>query len=171
MVPEQDSAKPLHLDQDLTFQRRSWTIQRLGWSAMGVTILAALLGLFGTGPLSSATVSSQDGALILQYNRFWRIESSMTLRLSVAPDAGSAHEARVGLSQAYLDGVRVQDVTPPPQRVEVAPEYIIYVFSLAAMHQPIRITFTVEPQRPGRLSGRFRVHNNISLHFAQFIYP
>jgi hypothetical protein len=171
MALERDSAKPLDLDQDLSFQRRSWTLQRLGWSAMGLTVLAALLGLFGTGPLSSATVSSQDGTLILQFDRFWRIASAMRLQLSVAPDAGSAHEARVGLSQTYLDRVRVQDVAPPPRRVEVAPEYIIYVFSLAAMQQPIRITFTVEPQHPGRLSGRFWVHNHISLHFAQFIYP
>ena len=97
MALEHDSVNFLALDQDLDFQRRSWRLQRLGWSAMGVTVLAALLGLFGTGPLSSATVSSQDEALTLQYNRFWRVQSPMTLRLSVTPDPRSPHETRVGL--------------------------------------------------------------------------
>ena len=76
-----------------------------------------------------------------------------------------------GSSQTYLHKARVQYVMPTPQRVEAAAESIIYVFSLASTPEPVQITFVVEPQQPGRLHGRFALHNQISVQFAQFIYP
>ncbi len=42
----------LEVAQDRTFQRRSWTIQRVGWVVMLLVAAAALAGLTGSGPLS-----------------------------------------------------------------------------------------------------------------------
>ncbi len=45
--------------EDLTYQVRSWRIERAGQVLMGLFILAALLGLLGGGPLSRASATGQ----------------------------------------------------------------------------------------------------------------
>ena len=60
----------LEISQDLTFQRRSWIVQRVGWVMLALLILAALGGLFGPGPLSRARAGPHDGPLWVEYQRF-----------------------------------------------------------------------------------------------------
>ena len=66
---------PLELHQDPRFTRRIAAIQRAGWVVMGLVIAAALLGLFGAGPLSRATAEAADGTLRLEYDRFGRLSA------------------------------------------------------------------------------------------------
>jgi hypothetical protein len=40
----------LEIQEDLPFQRREWLVERVAWGVMALLIVAALLGLFGTGP-------------------------------------------------------------------------------------------------------------------------
>ena len=171
MAQEQQGIRTLELEQNADFQRRSWALQRLGWAVMGLLILAALLGLFGGGLLSSTTTSSQNGWLALQYDRFWRLQSPMTLRVTLRPTALRADEAHIWLSRAYLEDVSVQHVQPSPHRVEAGAERLTYIFALSQAGQPMEVNFTVEPQRPGRVAGQLGLTDSTSLHFAHFIYP
>ena len=73
----------LEIAQDLAFQRREWTIQRVAWAVMALVALAGLLGLFGgAGPLTRAAAG--NGALRLDYARFERKHAPTELRLQVA---------------------------------------------------------------------------------------
>jgi hypothetical protein len=171
-VTEQPQAnKTLELDQDLAFQQRSWIVQRIGWIVLGLIIVAALLGLFGGGPLSYTTARSQDGALGLEYNLFWRIQAAMTLRVFLMPKTAYAGEVRLWLSRSYVDAVDVQHITPQPQRVEAGTDRLTYVFAISQMGQQIEITFQVKPERPGRVAGRLGLEDGITLSFAHVIYP
>ena len=69
-VNEQGGNPELEFEQDLSFQRREWSIQRAGWLVMATIVIAGLIGLFGAGPLSSA--NAEAGPLQLQYSRFER---------------------------------------------------------------------------------------------------
>ena len=71
----------LQIDQDLDAQRHHWIAERVGWTVITLVILAALLGLFGSGWLSEASVGTPEGALRLEYSRFGRFLAPMTLRL------------------------------------------------------------------------------------------
>ena len=53
----------LEISPDLNFQRRSWAMQRFAWVVLALFILAALLGLFGPGPLSQTRAEQQDSPL------------------------------------------------------------------------------------------------------------
>jgi hypothetical protein len=45
----------LEIRQDLSFERRDWMMQRLGWAVIGLLILAGLTGLTGSsGPMTLA---------------------------------------------------------------------------------------------------------------------
>ncbi|HET8720461.1 MAG TPA: hypothetical protein VFM24_00430, partial [Nitrospira sp.] len=51
-----DPSPGIQFDQDLRFQERIWRIERVGWLAMAAILFAAVLGLFGRGLLSQASV-------------------------------------------------------------------------------------------------------------------
>ncbi len=161
----------LELAQDLDYQRRLGTAQRAGWVAMLLLALAALLGLLGSGPLSSATAGDEGGALAIGYNRFGRYQAPTTLRVRLGPGAGREGEARVWLSESYLQNVQIQQITPQPQRVEVGPDGQTYVFQLAGPNQPAEVTFYLQPDRFGPLSGQVRLAGEQPVRFRQFVYP
>src|SRR3712207_4138009 len=51
----------LEVAEDLTFQRREWAAQRVGWVLLALVIAAALAGLLGRGPLSTTRRESDGG--------------------------------------------------------------------------------------------------------------
>jgi hypothetical protein len=161
----------LEVAQDLEFQRRSWTVQRIGWVVMALVIVAALLGLFGPGPLSSATAGEQGGALWAEYRRFGRYASPSTLRIHLGTGAARDGEARVWLSREYLEGVRIQHITPEPDSVEAGLDRITYAFRVAEPGQPVAVTFHLELQQIGPTTGRVGLPDGPSLTFSQFVYP
>jgi hypothetical protein len=62
----------MEINADLEFQRRVWAAQRIGWIAIGAFVIAALVGVFGQGPLSSAAAGGN--ALRIEYERFARLQ-------------------------------------------------------------------------------------------------
>jgi hypothetical protein len=45
----------LDVAQNLAFTRREWLLRRIAWALVALTLLVALSGLFGGGPLSRGT--------------------------------------------------------------------------------------------------------------------
>jgi hypothetical protein len=62
----------LVIEQDLRFQRRTWVAQRVGWGVIACVLVAALLGLLGSGPFASRTLDSTQGGFRLEYELFLR---------------------------------------------------------------------------------------------------
>jgi hypothetical protein len=161
----------LEIDQDLAFQQRAWTVQRIGWASIALLILAALLGLFGPGPLSNATAGAPGADLWLEYERFERFKAPTTLRVNVGPGAVRDGVVRITLDRAYLDQVQVEQVMPQPESVETGPDRFTYTFKLNDPAQPTAITFHLNPQAIGRLSGRVGLDGEQAIGFDQFVYP
>ncbi|HEV2128712.1 MAG TPA: hypothetical protein VGR22_08850, partial [Thermomicrobiales bacterium] len=74
----------LEVDEDIEFQEREWKVQRVGWALMLVVIVLALVGLFGTGPLSAVEREADDGTLVLEYQRFVRHGGRTTFSIAAA---------------------------------------------------------------------------------------
>lgn len=161
----------LEIAQDLDYQRRSWVVQRVGWVVMALATLAALLGLFGGGPLSRATVGEQNEPLSVEYDRFGRLQSQTTLRVNLGPDAGRERKVSVWLNREYLEGFQIQQVTPQPERVEAGSERLTYVFQLSKSNQPTAVTFYLQPEHIGSVPGQVGLVEGQTLNFTQFIYP
>lgn len=164
-------AGDLELDQDLRQQQREWYLQRIGWAAMALVVLAALAGLSGKGPLSGTAATSADGALRVEYNRFARHHAPDELRLRVESSAARDGELRLWVDQEYLDAVEVQSLTPSPLRVEAARGRQTFVFRVEGDGAPVVVTFRLEPDHPGWLSGRAGVGGGEPVSFRQFVYP
>lgn len=159
----------LQIDQDLDAQRHHWIAERVGWTVITLVILAALLGLFGSGWLSEASVGTPEGALRLEYSRFGRFLAPMTLRLHLGPDV--IHEGRVSiwLNRDYIEAAQVQRILPPPDAVEAGADRLTY--GLRVSGGPTAVTIYLEPDRVGSLSGQIGLAGHKPLRFDQFIYP
>ncbi len=139
---------------------------------MAIAIVAALLGLLGTGPLNSATLGKGEAPLsIREYERFIHFMAPTSLRVRLNPVAADGKEARLWFSEEYLEGVQVQKVTPQPKSVEAGSGRLIYVFEINESGQPTDVTFNLQPEKIGPLKGRIGYNGRESLGFAQFVYP
>jgi hypothetical protein len=161
----------LEIDQDLEFQGRSWTVQRIGWIVMPLLVLAALFGLLGPGPLSSATAGSEAGPLWLEYDRLGHWERPTTLQLHLGANVAAEGLVRVWLDSAYVEKMQIERVTPQPESVELAANRLIYTFQIAEPGQPATISFDLKPEKFGPNSGEVGLVEGSSLQFSQFIYP
>ncbi len=161
----------LEVGQDLDFQRREWLVERVGWAAMALLILAGLLGLLGGGPLARATAGDRGGPVWLEYDRFERYRSPATLRLHLSARQWPEGRARVRLSREYLEGVQVERVVPEPESIEAGPDWFTYVLRVTDPTRPPAVTFDVKPERLWRLEGRIGLADGPELRFGQLVYP
>ncbi len=162
----------IELDEDLTFLKRAWKVERVGWIVMALIVLAALLGLFGRGPLSRATAGTTGDPVRLEYERFTRHSSPATLQVHLAPKvADNNGTARVWLDREYMQDVNIEDISPEPERMEAGRDGIVYVFRIAHPDRPTRVTFHIQPNGYGSRPGRIGLMGKEPLRFRQFIFP
>lgn len=151
----------MEVNANIEFQRRAWVAQRVGWLVIAAIIVAALLGIFGGGPLSRAAVEG-DG-LRLEYERFARLQQPTRLRLALSKTAPS----EVALKRGYLESFRIEQITPEPCEIEASGEWLVYRFSGSGTSAVI---FHLMPEEFGSAAGAARADGN-PLAFRQFIYP
>lgn len=160
----------LEISQDPQFERQSWRLQRFGWLCMAVVVVGALLGMFGPGPLSSASASASNSFRV-DYNRFWRMQSPMTVRVTVEPEAVHDGEAQLWFSQEYLGDLTIEQVTPPPSSVELTDGRVVYHFPTQSTEGPATIQFRIEPETPGCIQGRCGLSGGPEIAFTHYVYP
>lgn len=159
----------LDIEQDLSFERRELLVEKIGWAAMALIIAGALAGVFGAGPLSLTTARAGD--LSLTYERFGRRGGPTALTFDVAPGALGQKELTLWLSAAYLDGVRLEAITPQPERVTLAGDRIEYSFALADAGEPLRVSFDLTSDTLGALSAEAGISGGPAVELRQFFWP
>jgi hypothetical protein len=161
----------IDINQDLAFQRTCWTAQRIGWIAMALLVLSALLGLFGRGLFSHTLIRDPSIPLSVEYERFGRYQSPLTLRVHVNPGASAVGTVGLWFSQDFLRNVRIQSITPQPDRAELSPNGTVYIFGLAQRNQGGEAIVHFEPLIIGALSGKVGLTESHTIAFTQWIYP
>lgn len=170
-MSESKRLEGLEIDQDLRIQQRTWALQRFGWGVITVIIISALLGLLGSGPLASRVFDSSQQGFRLEYQRFLRQRAPTRLRLLLKPKSNSKDEVQVWYDRALVEHFVVTHVVPWPIRVEIGAERLTYTFRVTDQEKPFLITFFLEPETFGSLSGRVGTEDNDSLYLRQFVYP
>jgi hypothetical protein len=165
-----DSEGP-DLNQDLPFQYRTWRIQRIAWGAIALILLCAVLGLFGHGPLSRATIRDPSLPLSLNYDRFGRYQSALILRVHVHERAANQDIVRIWLSYDYLSKIEIKQIVPEPEGAETSPTGMIYLFRLAQPEQRSDVIVNLEMEAIGFIEGRIGLDESHALTFLQWTYP
>jgi hypothetical protein len=161
----------LEVYQDLRFQEREWTVQRVGWALMLLVILLALLGLFGTGPISTGSAEADDGAIAAGYERFVRHDGRTTLTLEVDGSQAQDGEIQVWVSRDYIDAMQVEQIAPSPSDTVAADDRLVYTFPIDDPSSTLTVAFSLAPQDMLRLSGEAGIPDGPTISWNQFSYP
>lgn len=159
----------LEINQDFEFQRREWRFQFIGWLLMSLPIVAALLGLMGSGPLSDATATAPDSSLQVEYHRFLHRHNpgQITLHLRQSPP----QKARIWISHSLLHGMKLEETTPRAETVEAGASGDYLTFLTDGTGGPMTIKLYIDPEAIGWLSASAKLDGEPAVEFGQFIYP
>jgi hypothetical protein len=168
----------LEVGYDAPFETRWRHIELASHVGMTVVVAAALVGLFGRGPLSHRTHQSNDGRLAVDYEPIARYgtTSQITLHLSSdgavdgiegAPKSGAA---RVVLNSELVEPMGLQQIIPQPVRSEAVAGGVAFVFSVPAGKERAAVRFVIKPAEVGPV--RLNVsQGNSHLAWTQFVSP
>jgi hypothetical protein len=131
-------------------------------------ILAALAGLFGSGPLSSTSV--EDGSLQVNYDRTARFQAPTKLQIEVGPEQVANDTFSVQIDRSYLENFQIDSISPQPDTTRLTPDWIIYEFQVGEPGQPLTVNFHIQPDKFGLIRGTAAGQDQ-EVRFSQFIYP
>ncbi|NED96551.1 hypothetical protein G1H11_14670 [Phytoactinopolyspora alkaliphila] len=152
------------------FQRREWRVERAGWIALVLVLVAAGFGVFGSGPLSSTESVSGDGSIRVDYERFVRHSGQSQLTATVAPDAVRDGYATVRLSAGLNETMDIESVFPEPESSTSDGSGVIFRFAVET-GSPLVMRVHYRPQSIGTNSGYLRTGQGDAAHVRQFTYP
>ena len=155
----------LEITQDLDFQRRWHTVQRVGRVLFLVLFAAAIAGIFGTGPVSHATASGPGGAFSVEYDRFLRTTQSSALQVSPSTRQGGAGD--IAIASSYADAIDISDVTPQPDSETATGDRIVLSYQ---DRLPAQVQVSVFPQTIGIHRATVWVRGR-PVSFHQVVWP
>jgi hypothetical protein len=130
-------------DEDVRFEHRWHRVQRVGRVILLIGLAAAVLGIFGTGPLASATATAPGGTSSVDYDRFLRTTQSTDLQISTQASHGPA---TVAVAQSYLDTTPITTVSPQPDSETARGDRVVFTWQGSL---PDQIELQVAPQTIG----------------------
>ncbi|WDH32523.1 hypothetical protein [Pseudomonas chlororaphis] len=156
------------IQEDMALQRKVWRFERVGWYALVVVVLLTLAGLFSRGPLSTRDISSADGSLRVEYQRFLRNGATDSLTLHLR--GGARQLLEVEITGELLQGFSVQTLQPEPLKASSAGAGIRLWLRADADGQA-RLYLTLLSTGVGFYDSRIRLADHPPLSISQFIYP
>ncbi len=148
-----------------------WRLQKVGWAVMAVVVALALLGVFGTGPLSWTRASAPDGSVEVEYQRFVRNGGDSTISIRVPASQVHNGEARLWLANEYLGNVEVNHIVPEPRSQVAQGEGVLMIFEVADAATGLEATISATGDAVGIQSVRLAVAGGAPVDFWQLYYP
>ncbi len=161
----------IELGCDLTFERRWWRIQRIGWVILTLLILGGVIGIFGHGPLSEATASSSGSQVEVHYDRLARRETPAMLQLRLDKAAIASGEVRIRMNHTLLDHMQLKQIIPEPLATEPLADGARFIFRTDPTRDSALIVFLSSPTQPGFAESEVVVEGAEPVRFHQFIFP
>ena len=170
-TPSDESLSSIQINEDMRLQERTWTVQRLGWWAMGLVLLAALAGLFATGPLSWAEFQDSGGQVRVEVGRFQRQMAPKPLNVHIAPGATAGNTVTLIMNRALASAVGSEQIVPFPQHAKVTPEGVEYTFPTAGPGQAASVRFIFNTDELGRVRAEVGLPGREPARFTLVVYP
>lgn len=172
-VPVEDTVPKvsgeLAVGENLQFQRRWWTFERIIWPIFVIIVLFDLLGGLGHGWLAKARAGTPGGALTLDYERIERANSPSTMTLHFGPAAITAGRIQVYVSNSVVETLGAQRIAPQPATSSIGQDGITYTFPASAGPADVQIQF--QPSDPGIHRFRIDVPNVTSISARVLVLP
>ena len=152
----------LQLEEDLEQHKKGWVIQKIGWAVLYIGLILAMLGVFGSGPVSYKTQSANGNSI--KYERFLRYEGETEMTFDVA-DAKDTITLQI--PQQYMEYVQVQSISPLPLGNQTIDGQTTFYFRGVGA---ATIYCNLMPKKPGSVTSTIVV-NKTPFTIAHQIYP
>jgi hypothetical protein len=156
----------LEIDDDPKFENKEWKVAEVLWGILLVTLVLALAGLFGSGPISEAW--AEENGVELSYRRYLRFSAPSILRVKFSP---SGSETQISFPSAYLDQLKIEDITPRPKSEFDDGESYTFIFDTAGKEKDFSVKINFEPRTYGFLRGSVVIEGLAELYVRQLVYP
>ncbi|HYE63641.1 MAG TPA: hypothetical protein VD997_16740 [Phycisphaerales bacterium] len=160
-------------EEHFSQERREWVIQRTAWAVMALILVAALLGLFGNGPLSKRVVESDPAGLRMEYQRIVRYQAQTQLKLRI--DEVQGEEVTVTFGDGYFEHFELDTVVPEPDEQRSGDGQLVLVFKPARERGPVEVSVRAKVEKLGTIDGSVSVEGAGDvprrLRFEQFALP
>jgi len=148
--------------------RREWWAERCGRLLILGTVVCAIVGLLGPGPLSYSVVSSPDGRLQVEHHRLQRYDAPAELKVRLISADQGQQPVRIGISRTFTDRTTIDSITPPPKSTESSAEELVYVFQGAGLNA---VTFRYKNKDFGSVSYVVTLSDGSAVSVAHFVLP
>ncbi|MGM7666719.1 hypothetical protein [Microbacterium sp. A93] len=161
--------KQLESKDHARFQRREWRFVRVGWAVLALFIVAGLLGLFGNGPLSDNSTTSDSGHVSIDHQRIARNLADDTLVLRLSEETVQDDQITLRVTGSWVEDIDVSGIAPQPSTEYAIPGGVAYEFDVL---EPGDLTATISFRATGygSLDGRVAAGGD-SVGFTQFVLP
>ena len=160
----------IEINEDRGFQRREWRFERAGWTVMALVVAAALLGVFGYGPVSHASAGDPE-TLAVDYDRVQRASAPAEYLFRVAPGLAADGELRLRFDAALTAEMELDSILPEPREVRSGPGYTEFAFATDGGDRPAEIVFLFKPATFGHVRGRVTSDGAPPLVLDQWVLP
>jgi hypothetical protein len=170
----------LEIGFDQTFERKWRRLELASQVVMGLFVLAALVGLFGRGPLSHRTHATADGRLALDFEPLarWGTATQITVHLSgqgqtTSPAEGAVEPARLFVNNAIIEPLGLQQVIPQPDATKAAGGGAVYEFAIPPNRDSALVRFILKPSQIGLVNAEVREGgpDGVALSLTQLVLP
>lgn len=146
-----------------------YIFRQVGFVILLAIIVAALVGLFSQGVVSSVEKINATKSVRLDYERFGRrqTESRMQLTFLVKAAGKSTINLTTENSNAYEPG----SVWPQPDSMYSRGRTLYIVYDALKTGDNITVWIFITPSRAGKWNNVIHVNNEPGIQFWQFIYP
>jgi hypothetical protein len=136
------------------FQRRSWTIQRVGWLALSLWLVASAVGWIGPGPGSRGRAGTPDRRISVHYDRVLHLHAPTRLVLLLEREQTGALE--LALAGAYAEAFRLHELVPGPRAQSAGRRERRFALEIDRTG-PTRVELALEPLALGWQAGEILV--------------
>jgi hypothetical protein len=150
-------------------RRRESSLERLGWVALSLLVLAGLSGAAGKGPLSWTTAAGAGGLVTVEYQRVTHHQADDSLTMTLQPGAVEDGVVRVRLTGSWTSGVDRQSLTPQPAVERLVPGGSELEFPVSGTG-PTTVHVAFRAQDYGSLSGQVAVRGD-RVTITQYVLP
>lgn len=156
----------LQLEEKRDYQRRLWRVERWAWGVFIAVILAAALGLTGSGGLFAHGAVALDGGTI-DYPRIgrWQTGETLVIRFPKGPA-----ERSITLGSQFDEAFKIDDVRPRPSKMEAGPDGETMHFSLDR-GGPAQVAINITALRAGIARYHAGIDGGAPQELVTFILP
>jgi hypothetical protein len=154
------------IQTELGFQRRSWTIQRIGWLVIAAWLMANATGTLGPGPCSKGRVA--DRRWSIEYDRVLHLDAPTRVILLVEREQPGNLE--LTLAGAYLEAFDVSGLEPAARAESAGSQE--RRFSLEVHDAGLaRIELGLLPRNLGWQTGELRIDDASAVTLRHLVLP